>query len=56
MFIHIPLWEHRFMWFSSVDDISAAAHERAVQKHQLLAKEMKMNAQDLLTVVCFLRF
>src|SRR3954463_11227853 len=24
MFIHIPLWEHRFMWFSSVDERSDA--------------------------------
>ncbi|WP_040160530.1 metallophosphoesterase family protein [Nigerium massiliense] len=33
MFFHIALWEHRFMWFSSVDDRSAAAHQRAVAKH-----------------------
>ncbi len=38
MFMHIPLWEHRFMWFSSVDDRSAAAHERAVQKHQIVGE------------------
>ena len=38
MFMHIPLWEHRFMWFSSVDDRSAAAHERAVQKHNIVGE------------------
>ena len=38
MFIHIPLWEHRFMWFSSVDDRSTAAHERAVQKHNIVGE------------------
>ena len=34
MFMHIPLWEHRFMSFSSVDDRSDAARQRAIQKHQ----------------------
>ncbi len=38
MFIHIPLWEHRFMWYSSVDDRSAAAHERAVAKHHIVGE------------------
>lgn len=38
MFIHIPLWEHRFMWFSSVDDRSAAAHKRAVTKHKIVGE------------------
>ncbi|WP_338448119.1 metallophosphoesterase family protein [Niallia oryzisoli] len=38
MFMHIPLWEHRFMWFSSVDDRSAAAHERAVIKHNIVGE------------------
>jgi hypothetical protein len=27
-----------FMWFSSVDDRSAAAHERAVNKHNIVGK------------------
>jgi 3',5'-cyclic AMP phosphodiesterase CpdA len=38
MYIHIPLWEHRFMWFSSVDDRSEAAHERAVKKHNIIGE------------------
>ncbi len=38
LFLHIPLWEYRFMWFSSVDDRSAAAHDRAVAKHQIVGE------------------
>ena len=33
MFFHIPLWEHRFMWFASPTDWSDEAHARAVTKH-----------------------
>ncbi len=33
MFIHIPLWEHRFMWFASVDGRTDAHHATAVEKH-----------------------
>lgn len=33
MFLHICLWEHRFMWFASVDSRTGADHERAVRKH-----------------------
>lgn len=35
MFIHIPLWEYRFMWFASVDSRTDADHERAVAKHKI---------------------
>ena len=38
MFMHIPLWEHRFMSFSSVDDRSDAARQRAIQKHQIVGE------------------
>lgn len=33
MFMHIPLWEHRFMWYDSVDGRSDANHAAAVAKH-----------------------
>ncbi len=33
MFIHIPLWEYRFMWFGSVDGRTAADHERGKARH-----------------------
>jgi len=38
MFIHIPLWEHRFMWFASVDGRSEADHARALVKHQIVGE------------------
>lgn len=38
MFLHIPLWEHRFMWYSSVDDRTEAAHARAVAKHAIVGE------------------
>ncbi|SDP74415.1 Calcineurin-like phosphoesterase [Actinopolyspora xinjiangensis] len=38
MWMHIPLWEHRFMWFSSVDGRSEADHERAVDKHGIVGE------------------
>ena len=38
MFIHIPLWEHRFMWFDSVDSRTEADHARAVAKHQIVGE------------------
>ena len=38
MFIHIPLWEYRFMWFASVDSRTAADHERAVAKHGIVGE------------------
>lgn len=38
MFIHIPLWEYRFMWYASVDGRSGADHARAVGKHQIVGE------------------
>ncbi|NHC14315.1 metallophosphoesterase family protein [Motilibacter deserti] len=38
MFIHIPLWEHRFMWYASVDSRTDADHQRAVQKHSIVGE------------------
>lgn len=35
MFIHIPLWEHRYMWFASVDSRTDANHANAVVKHSI---------------------
>ncbi|MBY6036636.1 metallophosphoesterase [Fictibacillus nanhaiensis] len=35
MFIHIPLWEHRYMWFASAERQTEADHARAVEKHQI---------------------
>ena len=35
VFQHIALWEHRFMWFASVDGRTEADHARAVEKHSL---------------------
>jgi hypothetical protein len=38
VFQHIALWEHRFMWFASVDARSDADHERAIAKHQVIGE------------------
>ncbi|SEE22663.1 metallophosphoesterase family protein [Jiangella alba] len=38
MFIHIPLWEYRFMWWGSVDGRTAADHERAVVRHGIVGE------------------
>lgn len=38
MFIHIPLWEHRYMWFGSVDERSDAKHAEAVKKHSIIGE------------------
>jgi hypothetical protein len=35
MFIHIPLWEHRFMWFASVDERTEANHQIAKARHNI---------------------
>lgn len=35
VFIHIPLWEHRFMWWGSVDGRTQAGHDLAVARHQI---------------------
>ncbi|AXK45275.1 metallophosphoesterase family protein [Brachybacterium saurashtrense] len=37
-FQHIALWEHRFMWFASVDGRSEADHARAVEKHSIVGE------------------
>ncbi|GAA1721055.1 metallophosphoesterase [Isoptericola hypogeus] len=38
MFIHIPLWEYRFMWFGSVDGRTAADHERGKARHGIVGE------------------
>lgn len=35
MFIHIPLWEHRYMWFASVEGRTDENHAIALQKHNI---------------------
>ncbi|EID56364.1 metallophosphoesterase family protein [Saccharomonospora xinjiangensis] len=38
MFQHICLWEHRYMWFASVDSRTEADHARAVAKHSIVGE------------------
>ncbi|WP_089967555.1 metallophosphoesterase [Lihuaxuella thermophila] len=38
MFIHIPLWEFRFMWYASVDERRDENHAYAVQKHHIVGE------------------
>jgi hypothetical protein len=38
VFIHIPLWEHRFMWFGSVDGRTEAHHATAMNKHSIVGE------------------
>lgn len=38
VFIHIPLWEHRFMWYGSVDSRTKESHEIAVKKHNIVGE------------------
>lgn len=38
MFIHICLWEYRFMWYASVDSRTDADHARAVAKHSIVGE------------------
>jgi Calcineurin-like phosphoesterase len=38
VFQHIALWEHRFMWFASVDSRTETDHARAVQKHGIVGE------------------
>ncbi|MFC5318015.1 metallophosphoesterase family protein [Brachybacterium alimentarium] len=38
VFQHIALWEHRFMWFASVDSRTPDDHDRAVAKHSLVGE------------------
>ncbi|MFL0363129.1 metallophosphoesterase family protein [Bacillus sp. PK3_68] len=35
MFMHIPLWEHRYMWFASKEEMSESKHALAVKKHSI---------------------
>ncbi|MFP5113313.1 metallophosphoesterase family protein [Bacillaceae bacterium C204] len=38
VFIHIPLWEHRYMWYASVDERTDANHALAVKKHNIVGE------------------
>ncbi|WP_241481515.1 metallophosphoesterase family protein [Mesobacillus campisalis] len=38
MFMHIPLWEHRYMWFAGKEEMSAERHEIAVKKHNIVGE------------------
>lgn len=38
VFQHIPLWEHRFAWFASVDSRTDADHERAAVRHRIVGE------------------
>jgi len=38
MFIHIPLWEYKFMWYGSADERTDGSHARAVEKHQIVGE------------------
>jgi hypothetical protein len=38
VFIHIPLWEHRFMWYGSVDSRTSASHDLAVKRHNIVGE------------------
>lgn len=44
MFIHIPLWEYRFMWFASVDGRTEADHTRAVTKHTIVGERNEVES------------
>lgn len=35
MFVHIPLWEHRFMWWGSVDERTPDSAARGRERHQI---------------------
>jgi len=35
MWLHIPLWETRFMWFGSPTDWTEESHRKALAKHQI---------------------
>ncbi len=39
MFMHIPLWEYKFMWYASVDSRTDADHARAVAKHAIVGEK-----------------
>ncbi|MGG3664565.1 metallophosphoesterase family protein [Bacillus gobiensis] len=38
VFIHIPLWEHRYMWFAGVDERTEENHANAVKKHNIVGE------------------
>ncbi|MGG0240415.1 metallophosphoesterase family protein [Bacillus rhizoplanae] len=38
VFIHIPLWEHRFMWHGGVDVRTQASHELAMARHKIVGE------------------
>lgn len=38
MFFHIPLWEHRHLWFASPTGSTDADHEKAVVKHSIVGE------------------
>lgn len=38
VFQHIPLWEHRFAWFGSVDSRTEADHARAAVRHSIVGE------------------
>lgn len=38
LFIHIPLWEYRFMWFGSTDGRTEADHARGVERHGIVGE------------------
>ncbi|MBM7585630.1 3',5'-cyclic AMP phosphodiesterase CpdA [Bacillus pakistanensis] len=38
VFIHIPLWEHRNMWFASVDERTDANHAVALERHSIVGE------------------
>lgn len=38
VFIHIPLWEYRYMWFGSVDERTDALHSIALKRHNIVGE------------------
>jgi len=38
MFMHIPLWEHRYMWFAGKEEMSEEKHQLAVKKHGIVGE------------------
>ncbi len=38
VYCHIPLWEHRHMWFASPDSRTEEDHARAVAKHRIVGE------------------
>lgn len=44
MFLHVPLWEHRFMWYAGVEGRTEADVARAVAKHGLVGERHEPEA------------